>query len=178
MGMRKVVNGLAYKLGIKYVLNQIRAAAEGRLGPEWKARYWALAGWKTTTGLLLALTSAVLLFLGYQDAAATIATVAGLAIEVGLLDRAWRTALPAWLAQSALYRFLAAHAANLATIFSTTAAAIAAGYCGGMDCHMAMLILGGLAAAAVQLGLLDAAWKAAPPIVSFRFRDGFEGDQL
>jgi hypothetical protein len=169
MGVKGKINGAVAKLGarigIAWALARVRDAAEGRLGPEWKARYWALAGKKTYTGVAFALAAVVPFALGYDQVAEVVAVIAGVAISAGVLDKAWRTARPAWLTENPVYRFLAAHSALLTLAFSTAFALLQAGYCAGIECGTAIPILLGLSAIATWAGLLDAAWKAAPPIL-------------
>lgn len=160
-----VVAGVATKIGIAWALGQVRAAAEGRLGPEWKARYWWLAGKKRWTGLAFAAAAVAVAALGYTEASAVLGSVSGVALAAGFLDQAWRTEIPEELRSSALYRFLASHSALLTTAFSSLFVLVQAGECGGLDCNVASAILVGLAAIAGLLGLVDSAWKSAPPVL-------------
>jgi hypothetical protein len=174
MGLRakadSAVRKVAFALGIKYVMGQIRAAADGKLGPGPMKAYWTAAGAKTVTGLVLALVAAVALALGSPQVAETVGVVAGFAISAGLVDKAWRTTIPEWLFASALYHWLAAHAALLSSAFSLAWVLLQAGG------HLGMLH-GGWAewgprlcivvgAVCTQLGLLDAGWRSAPPALN------------
>lgn len=174
MGLRTKINGavagVATKLGIAWALGQVRAAAEGRLGPEWKARYWALAGKKTVTGVIFAVAAIIAFIFELPTAAEWIGTLAGVAVSAGVLDKAWRTERPLWLTRNPAYVFLAAHSGLLTLLFSSAFALVQTGYCAGIDCAIATPILLTLAAIATWAGLLDAAWKAAPPIL--RRHDG------
>lgn len=158
--VRKVGLALALKLGIA----QVRAAATGQLGPVWKHRYDALQGKKTLVGLGLALAAAVLASLGHQADAALVGAVAGFMLQVGLLDKAWRSYIPEALAESRAYRWLAAHSAGLATALTTALAVLEVpGLQAWHYHHAAQLTVVGLGAACAQLGLVDAAWRAQPP---------------
>ncbi len=172
MGLKRwadgIVASMATKIGISWALGQVRAAAEGRLGPEWKVRYWWLAGKKTITGVVFAMIAAVLAALGYEHAGEVLITLGATAVTAGLLDKAWRTEIPAWLKESVVYRFLAGHSAWLAPTFSSLFLFVQAGECGGLDCRVAGTLVAALAAIAVWAGLLDTAWKAAPPILQRR----------
>jgi len=156
----KLVRGVGQKVGVALLLRKVRAAAEGRLGPVWKARYWAMAGKKTWTALALTVTAGVAAYLGHDQVAVGVATLAGLLMQAGLLDKAWRGQLPAELAQSQPYRFLAQHSADLATL-----SGVAASYfttC-GHDCDAYAWGLALVTALLAELGLLDAAARAKPP---------------
>lgn|SRR5574341_71503 len=152
--------GIGKKVGIALLLSKIRAAAEGKLGPAWKARYWALAGVKTWSGLGVTVAAGVAQYLGHTDVAMALGSIAGLLVQAGLLDKAWRGQIPAALAESPVYRALAAHPADLATLCGLVAARLAA--C-GEPCRWWALGFAGLTAALAELALLDPAARARPP---------------
>jgi hypothetical protein len=165
--MNGLVRKLAAKIGLSFLLGQIRAAAEGRLGKtdaakeRWKTWYWRLVGAKTYTGLALAVACAVSLALGYDQSATVIGTVGAFLVSIGLIDRSWRTDLPAWLSGSATYRFLANNATSLTllvgalySMFLTSTEPWAA---------TAQTITLGVGAALVQIGLMDSAWSKPAP---------------
>lgn len=162
MVLNKLVRKAAATVGVSFVLGQIRAAAEGRLGSKWKERYWALAGVKTWTGLAFALAAVVLAATGYQEFALYVGAGAGFLVQAGILDKAWRGEIPEPLRQSAVYRFLAGNAELVTALFGSAAAAVT--QYEGPEQKVYFLILAGVAAVAVQFGLLDAAWRARGPL--------------
>lgn len=162
---------MAKPLGIKAALGWIRKVAEGEKGQRLKNAYWWLVGKKTAAGLVLASVSAALGILsayGMVDiptsAVATLASVGGFLVEAGILDKGWRGYRPEALTQSALYRFLAQHPAEVASAFGAAFAWQANDCTFGGWCAAILVVLGLLAGAAMQLGLLDAAWKAPAPV--------------
>jgi hypothetical protein len=158
--VNRLFGKLATKIGISWLLCQVRAAAEGRLGLVWQERYVWLSGKKTYTGLVAAVASAILLALGYNDAAGAVAIAATIAVQAGVLDKAWRNELPDWLASSRIYRGLAANSVLLATLLAGLYASTTK--CGA-DCSPWPTVILALGAAMVQLGLLDTAWRSTPP---------------
>lgn len=77
----------------------LREAAEGKRGPALQKAYLALAGWKTYTGLILAVLLGALMtyepILGAK-VTAYIGPWVGILISAGLLDKAWRSDRPGW----------------------------------------------------------------------------------
>jgi hypothetical protein len=160
--LNRLFRRLAVKMGLDYFGDQIRAAAEGRLGAEWKARYWAVAGKKTWSGCGLALLAATLVALGYNEAATAVGVAAGLLIQWGLVDKAWRSEVPAFVKDSGVYRFLASHSADVAVILGLIYADLQKAAC-GHQCDVASQVVLVVGAAFVQLAILDPAWRAHPP---------------
>ncbi len=101
---------------------EARAIAEGKHGDFAKSAYWALEGRKRVMGLLMAAASVALLSLGHTDAAATVGTIAGVAVGAGLLDRAWRSR-PDWLT-SPLWILVRDHAADVTALLGILAASL------------------------------------------------------
>lgn len=163
--LTKLVLKLARPLGIKAALAWVRRAAEGQEGPAWRRRYEWLVGKKTSTALVLASVATVLVAFEQHDAARWVGVAAGFLFQAGILDRAWRGQRPTWLTESGLYRLLAAYPAEVASAF-TLAVAWQQDECAGDWCRFAGYGLIALAATAVNLGLLDAAWKSPGPRVA------------
>lgn len=161
MILEKTFSKVARKIGLKLLLSKVRDAADGKLGPVWKARYWWLAGKKTWTGVVVAIAAAVAVGLGYSEVAVGIGSIAVLAVEAGVLDKAWRTEIPPELTNSAAFKFLAAHSADLATILGLVAAGL--NDCATQACHYGQITLTVVGIGLVQLGLLSASWKSKPP---------------
>jgi hypothetical protein len=163
------VNSLIRKLlkavGFKWLTGQIRAAAEGRLGPKWKAAYWKTVGWKRYTSFLLGVLGTVLTGLGYTEAGAMLLTVGTVGVSLGFVDTKWREdSVPDWVEQSKVWRFFADNAPVLAALmfiaywwFSGTACTL------GVWCARVELVLTAIGYAFVHVGLLDTAWKTEPP---------------
>ena len=163
--IRKLVGGVAKNIGIKFLLSKIRDAAEGKLGPRAKAIYWWLVGVKTWSGLILAGVSVGLEALGYHEWALGLGVAAGVAIQAGVLDKAWRAEIPAWLMQSTLYRFLADNSAGLTSLLAM--AFLASQQEAAADPRYGVLAKVVIVAAALgaQLGLVDVAWRTQPPAI-------------
>jgi len=156
----RLAGSLGRKVGIAIALRKLRAAAEGRLGPTWKARYWWLVGKKTWMALALSIAAGVAVWLGYSEVGIGIGTAAGLLGQAGLLDKAWRGQLPTTLAESVAYRYLAQHSADLATLSGVVTAHFAT--C-GQACDTYALAWAGVTAVLAELALLDPAARAKPP---------------
>lgn len=169
---RRLAWKLAKPLGIRWVLAQIDAAANGRLGPTWRSIYWSLAGAKTWTGVVAGVVALTLGALGSTHAAEVVAAMAGVAITAGLLDKAWRSPhVPVALERLSIYRVLAANSAGI-----TTALVAALGWVQSSACHAVVIagttitcavmstVLLCLAAACAYLGLLDASFAARAPL--------------
>jgi len=167
-GLRKI----AFSLGFKWAADRIRAAAEGRLGPKWKAVYWNLAGAKRWIAAFLGLVAVVSAALGHIEVGAYVGGAAAFLLGVGLLDAGWRDIHPGELfRENPVYKFLAAKSATITVLLATAAAFVDQGYCYGYDCKLLMQILVGLGAALAYLGCADAAWRARPPLVIPARRD-------
>lgn len=77
-----------------YLTRRIRAAAEGEEGEMPQRIYVWLQGKKTITGLVLAFAAGGLEAVGHHDYAVYVGVVAGVLMQVGLLDKAWRAEPP------------------------------------------------------------------------------------
>lgn len=178
--LTKLAGKVGKALGLKLAVNWINGAAEGKKGPEAKAAYWSLVGYKTWTGFGLAIVAAAAVAFGLPDAVSiTVGTAAGLLIEAGLLDKAWRGYRPAALTNSAFYRLAAEHPAEIAAAFTAAVVWERGGGCTyGAWCKALFIGTAALASAAIQLGLLDGAWRAPAPrapldrILADNLRDG------
>lgn len=168
MGLFDPLKRKARKLGLQFLLSQLldtlKDAGEGRLGPAWQARYWWWAGKKTWTGVALMLAGVAAEALGQHDAALWITGAGGFLASAGLVERAHRSEIPAAIAESGWYRFLAQHGGLLGGLLVTASAMVPT----SPDCSWCLvadkvvLVLG---AVAVQVKLIDPAWKSRPPIV-------------
>lgn len=169
--MNALLRKLAGKLGIRWVTGQIRAAAEGRLGPRWRRAYEAAAGHKTETGLALGAACAVCVYLGLEMPAFLTGVLSTALVGVGLLDAKWRQSPPAYVFECRWYRFLADHSADIAAAMGAVAAWLSV--CSPdaasllarihLTCGQATVVLGCVGALAGWLGLRDAALAAPPP---------------
>jgi len=161
--LNRLFGGVAKALGLKILTGWVREVAEGKRGEKAQAIYWALAGAKTWSGIVLAVAAAITAASGQAEVGGWIAAGAGVLISLGLVDRAWRTDIPAVLAQSSVYRLLAKYSGELAALLSAALLAIEGGSCPGWTCATWSVIVISLGAALVQLGLIDAAWRASKP---------------
>lgn len=164
------MNGLIRKLvkavGVKWLTGQVRAAAEGALGPKWMAAYWWMAGRKRTISTFIAVGAGVAVIAGYPTWAEVLAGVAAVGMSLGFVDANWRDDAEAdWLKDSALWR-LAAHNAPI-----ITAGLVAAtGWLQGSTCSLGEWCARGTifvtiaGAVFVQIGIVDAAWKSPAPL--------------
>lgn len=168
--LNALVAKIAGPLARKIALTRIRDAAEGRLGPTWKARYWALAGAKRWIGFGLFILAVCLEALGERETALFAGVAATFLVTAGLVDKGWRSDIPDSVRESALYRGVARFSGELAALLATVAYFVSTGDCAGYDCAIVARGLAVVAAVLVQLGLVDAAWKSVPPIM--RREDG------
>lgn len=169
--MNSLFRTLAGKLGLRWLTGQIRAAAEGRLGPGWQRAYEAAAGHKTEAGLVLGAACAVCAYLGLPWPAFATGALSTALVGVGLLDARWRQEPPAYVTSSRWYRLLADHSGDLAAAMG--AAALWLSECDRatvellarvhLTCDQGTVVLGCLGALAGWLGLRDAALAAPPP---------------
>ena len=53
--MNSLIRRIIKAVGVRWLTGQVRAAAEGRLGPRWAALYWGLAGQKRYLSFVLGL---------------------------------------------------------------------------------------------------------------------------
>lgn len=163
--LNKAMRKIAGPLVRRWITGQVRAAAEGRLGAEWKARYWWLAGKKTWLGAALACACAVLAWAGYAEAAtAAGGIVATSMVSWGLLDKAWRKELPDALWASRAYWWFKDHSGDVALVLAGVAGLLTD--CSEAWCGAALWAVGGLSVAMAQLGLLAEAIAAPPPATS------------
>lgn len=168
--LTKPIRKLGLALGMKWLLGWIRAAAEGRKGDRLKAWYWKFEGWKTASGFALAtlaLGLALLSSTGRVDippaAQAFIGIFAGFVVQAGLLDKAWRSARPDAIDRNPVVAWLAEHPADVAAAFGAAFTWQALDCAFGGLCTAILWALSILAGAAIQFGLLDAAWRAPEP---------------
>lgn len=164
--VRKIGGALVRKIAT----GKVRAAAEGNLGKRWHDLYWWAVGKKAWIGFVLAITFGVLEYFQVGEWRTYLGAAAVLFIEWGVLDKGWRQGVPDVIRNNAVYRLLASYPAELASLFAAAWAAVQAGHCWRVDCQVAQVALAILAALAVQVGLLDAAWRAVPPM--FEYTDG------
>jgi hypothetical protein len=168
MGLRDAARGAIRKVGLRLITAQVTRyagdAASGKLGPVALARYELWRGKKTWTGMALMVAGVGAAALGYNDVAEWTAVAGGFLATVGLIDRGYRTDIPGEVAQNGLYRFLASHGGLVGGILVTASTWLS----GAPDCGWCLvvdkvvLVLG---AVAVQVKLIDPAWRAKPPIL-------------
>ena len=172
-----MLNKLLIGIFSRTVGKRLRDVHAGKHGPRWQAAIQKIEGWKTETGLLLGLITAVCVHLGWPEAAGTLGTVACLFVGWGLLDKHWRSSPPAYVFESQWYRFLAAHSGDIAAVLGAAALAVTAcepatvhvlGHV-RLSCDQAAYVLWATSGALGWLGLRDAALKAPPPRLSGQF---------
>jgi hypothetical protein len=154
-------------LGVSALTSWVRAVAEGKHGTRLQTIYWRLVGWKVGFGAVLVLLSGVAYVTDADPRISkTLGAVAALLISLGLTDKAWREWRPPAITDHVVYRILAAHPVELAAAF-TSGGLWLVNDCtfGDPWCRIAQWSLWLLAAAAIQLGLLDSGWKAPVPRV-------------
>lgn len=156
---------LGKPLGLHAATRAIRDAAEGKGDPRLTRIYWALAGKKVWTGLFLKLTAAVLFGLGYIEAAGYTVAAGLFLVGVGLVDKAWRTEIPAEVLNSALFQFLSRFKAELTTILASATAYYLSAECSGPYCDTLARVCMVLTLVALEFGLITAAAKAPAPLV-------------
>lgn len=156
---------LAERVGAWFITRWIRACAEGNHGPRLQGAYWWLAGKKTWTAFVMVIGGVGVAAAGYPaEAAWACVLISGPLLSAGLLDRAWRSqGVPDALAQSAPFRFLAAHSGVL-----TGLCALILGWTTTYHPDPAAIgtevVVGAVLA---HVGLIDAAWRTAPPVIDF-----------
>lgn len=90
-----MVRWILKTFGGKFLGSLLRGVAEGKYGAGWQKAYTSMIGWKTVTGALLGGFAVVSVSVGWDSAAAVLATVGALGVTGGLLDKTWRTR-PSW----------------------------------------------------------------------------------
>jgi hypothetical protein len=156
------------KLGGAWLGSQYRAAYEGKYGETVKAIAWWLAGKKRAIGYVLAAAAIVVVAVHADPAvAAALATLSGLAVAGGFVDKSFRDdrpweSLPAWTlirdrGADAL-AILGGLAAMFTTCTPTTAALLAHVHLG---CKAAVVVV--TAVTAVFTWMLGEAKTAIPP---------------
>lgn len=166
--MNGLIRKLLKKVGMSWVTGQIRAAAEGKLGPRWKGAYWWLAGKKRMLSIVLGLAAGVALGMGHGEAAAIMGSIAAVGVSLGFIDANWRDEGDADdFKESWWWQLLANNAPVVVTVllaaFGWTETSCDAA---SQHCHEIEMALGALSAGLVHIGILDAAWRAAPPSIS------------
>lgn len=165
------IRGIGLKLGISYVLGEIRAAAEGKRGETWLHRYTAAAAAAQYTGFVLGIAAIVAEWAGARDIAIGIVSAAGVLVTAGLLNSGWQTPTPKFVTESEPYVWLAHHSALLASACATVAGLFEVpGVCHYLDasrfpCATVQAWFGLVTLLLGSLKLLDASWRAAPPLV-------------
>ena len=86
---------LLMKLFLSALGKEIKGAAEGKKGPKAKSAYDLMKGKKTVTGVVLGFAAAGAGALGMPEVAGAIGTIAAFVIGVGLVDKNWRSEVPA-----------------------------------------------------------------------------------
>ncbi len=165
--MNALIRKIVQTLGVKWLTGKIRDAAEGRLGQTWKTVYWELAGNKRYLSFVLGLVAGSALLLDYPKIAEVCGALAAIGISLGFVDANWRSVQEEedWLKDSWLWKFLAANSPTLTTLLGLALAWFQSGACMfGVWCARDALIVTVVGAVLVQVGLVDAAWKARPPV--------------
>jgi hypothetical protein len=163
--LKAKVNGAiakaAAKVGVSWVLAQVRAAARGDYGPEWKARYQTASDLAPWTGFGFAIFTVGLAAGGQTEAALWVGSVTGVLIAAGVVNAAYLTEMPVGLKNSAFYKQLVSWAPITTIVLTTLWAGLEA--CTDPKCAKERTIVLILAAVAAKFGLVDAAWQAKPP---------------
>lgn len=163
--MNGLIRKLIKSLGMKWLTGQVRAAAEGKLGPKWEAVYWGLAGRKRWISLAVGILAGATALAGYTHVAGAIAAVATAGFSLGFVDANWRTEAEAdWLKDSRLWKLLATNAPTI-----TAGLVLVLGWLQGSTCTLGewcrygsiLVTVAGMGL--VQVGVVDAAWNASPP---------------
>jgi len=163
------MNGLIRKVikaaGMKWLTSHVRAAAEGKLGPRWKALYWGLAGKKRAISVCLGIAAGALLLAGYVQEGTALGAVAGIGVALGIVDANWRTeASTDLLKDSDFWCFLANNAPVITAGLLAALAWLQGATCTlGEWCGYGSIAATVLGCALVQVGIVDAAWNAPPP---------------
>lgn len=164
------------KLAEKWVVSQITDAAEGKKGEAAAKTYAWLRGRKTAWSAMIGLAAALAYAWDAKETSAALATLSSVLLAAGLADKAVRTDPPLW-AEWVVYRFLVAHSANVAAVFTAMAAYVWGGSCEPLNafghsltCATQAGCLGLAAAILVYIGVLDAAMLADAPVPKY-YRD-------
>jgi hypothetical protein len=163
--MNKLIRKLMMKVGIGWITGQVRAAAEGKLGPGWQRVYWELAGRKRVLSIALAIVAGSLAIGGYPHTAEVMGTIATVGVSLGFVDKNWRDEASGDTFKDTPWFIFLSKNSPIVTVV------LGAGYFwfAGADCtlgdwcerlRVTDLLIGG---AFVQMGLIDAAWNAQPP---------------
>lgn len=169
--LNRLIGKVALRLGVSRALGFIRDCAEGKNGPDWKARYWRVAGAKRWIGFVLMLFAIGSEAAGFAPRVSlALGGVSLFLLSAGFVDKSWRSDVPQVVRDSATFRVLAKFSGELAALLASAAYFISTGECGGWDCAILARVLAAVAAILVHLGLVDAAWRSVPPI--FRTVDG------
>ncbi len=163
--MNRLIRKLIKAIGMRWLTGQVRAAAEGRLGPRWEAIYWRLAGKKRWISLALGILAGATALAGYLHVAEAIAAVATMGLSLGFVDANWRSAAQqSWLKDSWPWKLLANNAPVI-----TTCLLLMLGWLQGTSCTLGEWCAHGsilvtiVGASLVQIGVVDAAWNAPAP---------------
>lgn len=163
--MNSLIRKLVKAVGVKWLTGQVRAAAEGKLGPQAKAVYWWLAGRKREISTWAGVAAGAAFMVGYPGIAGGIGAVAAVGLSLGFIDANWRDDSEYdWLKDSAVWKAVANNAplltagatAGLAWLQGTTCTL-------GDWCARASIGLVVAMAVLVQVGAVDAAWNAPAP---------------
>lgn len=160
-------------IGGKWLGGQLRAAAEGKLGPLPQRAVLFGQGHLTEISFLLGcILVPALLATGNEAAAGWVGVLASAGVSAGLVRKSWKEEVPPEVLTSRGYVFLREHAADVAGVFGACAAAVQA--CDPstvallarlhLTCNSASLILVCIAAVWGHLGLSAAARLAPPPV--------------
>lgn len=163
--MNKLLRSLIKKVGMAWVTGKVRDAAEGKLGPKWKAVYWATVGKKRVVGVVFAIVAGAAEALGYREVAVGLVGLAGVAVSLGIIDSNWRSEQEAhWLKDHALWKLAANNAPMVTSGLLAALAWLSGDTCTyGEWCARGVVGVTVLGAVLVQVGLIDAAWKAPAP---------------
>jgi hypothetical protein len=163
--MNGLIRKLVRTLGVKWLTGQVRAAAEGKLGPKWQYLYWWFVGRKRAISTFLFVAAGAAAMLGYVQFAAGLAVVASVGISLGFVDANWRDdATDDWLKDSTAWKLVATNAPMVTTAAVAGLAWLQGDACSlGEWCGRASIGLSVAMTVAVQVGLVDAAWNAPAP---------------
>ena len=166
--MNGLIRGLVRSVGLRWLTGQVRAAAEGKLGPRWQRIYWSLAGGKRLIGFSLAVAAGTAGALGYDNIMIGLGSAGTFLFGLGFVDKNWRDEAESdWLKDSAVWKFLAHNSPTVtAGLLAATAWLQSPTSCTlGEWCVRGAIATVVLGAAFVQIGVVDAAWQAPAPQV-------------
>ena len=170
MGLRDKLKGVLRKVGLKLITHELTKyagdAASGKLGPAVQARYEFWRGKKTWSGVALMVAGVGAAALGYDAVAEWTAGAGGFLATLGLIDKGYRSDIPYAVAESGLYRFLAAHGGLVGAVLVTASTWLT----GAPDCGWCLVVdrvILVLGAVAVQVKLIDPAWRSKPSVIDF-----------